>query len=119
MKLSEKEDIYEGLLIKESIKDENILDYLDINKVELWKTDNQPRYWTAITFTSNIIDLPERFSTVIIEPWYIDFKKNNIKYIVFSRLVLKYTIGNVEEKNRVMEQCRIQGIPDSQMDWSE
>lgn len=122
---SEEEGIYEGLLIKESIENEDILDCLQVNKLELWKTDNSPRYWTAITFTSNTVDLPERFSKVMIGSeskgvnWYVDFKRNNVKYIVFRGLVLTYTIGNAEEKEQVIEQCKNKGIPDSQIDWSE
>ena len=122
---NENEGIYEGLLIKESIDNEDILDCLNVNKIELWKTEYFPRYWTAITFSSNVIDLPEKFSKVLINDenkggnWFVDFKKNNIKYIVFRGLVLKYIIGNIEEKNNVIEKCRSQGIPDCQMDWSE
>lgn len=122
---NENEGIYEGLLIKESIDNEDIFDCLNVNKTELWKTECFPRYWTAITFSSNVIDLPEKFSKVMINDenkggnWFVDFKKNNMKYIVFRGLVLKYTIGNIEEKNNVIEKCRNQGIPDCQMDWSE
>ncbi len=122
---TENEGIYEGLLIKESIDNEDILDYLNVNKVELWKTENTPRYWTAITFSSNVVDLPERFSKGMLSDtktgvnWFVDFKRNNVKYIVFRGLILTYTIGNVEEKNYVLEQCKVQGIPDFQMDWSE
>jgi len=123
--LTENEGIYEGLLIKESIDNEDILDYINVNKVELWKTKNYPRYWTAITFSSNVVDLPERFSKVIISDeskgvnWFVDFKKNNVKYIIFRGLILKYTVGNMDEKNNVIEKCRNQGIPDYQMNWSE
>ena len=101
------------------------LDCLNVNKIELWKTEYCPRYWTAITFSSNVIDLPEKFSKVLINDenkggnWFVDFKKNNIKYIVFRGLVLKYIIGNIEEKNNVIQKCRSQGIPNCQMDWSE
>lgn len=122
---SENEGIYEGLLIKESIDNEDILDCLNVNKVELWKTENSPRYWTAITFSSNVTDLPAKFSKVMISDenkggnWFVDFKKNNIKYIIFRGLILKYTIGNAEEKNSVIEKCRSKGIPDRQIDWSE
>lgn len=121
----ENQVIYEGMLIKESIDNEDILDCLNVNKVELWRTENSPRYWTAITFSSNVVDLPERFSKVMIKDdnkggnWFVDFKRNNVKYIVFQGLILKYTIGNAEEKNNVAEQCRKRGIPDFQMDWSE
>lgn len=122
---NENEGIYEGLLIKESIENEEILEYLNVNKIELWKTEYFPRYWTAITFSSNVIDLPEKFSKVLINDenkgsnWFVDFKKNNIKYIVFRGLILKYTIENIEEKNNVIEKCSSKGIPDCQMDWSE
>ncbi len=122
---TEEEGIYEGLLIKESIENEDILDCLQVNKVELWRTENTPRYWTGITFSSNVMDLPERFAKVMMGNdnrginWYVDFKRNNIKYIVFRDLILRYTIGNAEEKERVIEQCKRKGIPNHQMDWSE
>lgn len=117
--------IYEGLLIKESIDDENILDLMEINKVELWKTNDRPKYWTALTFTSRCPDFPERISRTMIsreEPggnWFVDFKAGNVKYIVFRDLVLKYTIGNEAEKRAVCDKCRELGIPDAQMQWAE
>lgn len=61
-----------------------------MNKIELWKTENSPRYWTAITFSSNLADLPEKLSKVMISDaskgsnWFVDFKRNNMKYIVFQ-----------------------------------
>lgn len=45
--------MYTGLIIKESIQDEKILDEIEIVKVEIWKTNNTPKYWTAISFTSS------------------------------------------------------------------
>lgn len=122
---TDSNSIYEGALIKESIDDENILDYLNINKVELWKTNDNPKYWTMLFFTSNCADLPERFSKVMIAHentngnWFVDFKGGNIKYIVFRNIILKYTIGNAEEKEQVCIKCRELGIPDEQMHWSE
>lgn len=116
---------YEGVLIKESISDENIIDVMEINKVELWKTNWKPKYWTVLYFTSKLYDFPERISKVMIgsdnseENWFVDFKSGNIKYIVFKDLVLKYAIGNKEEKIQVCNKCSELGIPDEQMDWSE
>nr|WP_294486931.1 helix-turn-helix transcriptional regulator [uncultured Anaerosporobacter sp.] len=121
----ENNSIYEGLLIKESIDDESILDFLSINKVEIWKTDNLPRYWTAIYFTSSNHDFPDKVSRVMISDdnkggnWFVDFKACNKKYIVFRNKVLQYTIGNSTEREQVCEECRKMGIPDSQMQWSE
>ena len=60
-----RQDIYEGILIKESIIDENIIDFLNIHKIELWNTGGKPKYWTVLFFTSNKNDLPELMSKVI------------------------------------------------------
>lgn len=120
-----KQDIYEGMLIKESVSDENILDYIQINKVEVWKTNNIPKYWTAIQFTSMEQSLPQKLAQVMRVDkqtgvhWFVDFKQGNIKYIVFKDTVLSYTIGNSEEKEKVVEECRKLGIPDTQMNWDE
>lgn len=117
--------LYEGVLIKESTVDENILDLLEIKKVEIWKTGGNPKYWTVLFFSSKQTDFPEEISKVMKsgdtpnENWFVDFKADNIKYIVFKDLILKYRIGNQEEKQLVCERCREQGIPDDQMNWSE
>lgn len=118
------EGIYQGLLIKESISDENILDYLEINKVEIWKTNDTTKYWTMIYFTSKYYDFPERLSKVMMARandgnWYCDFKTGNTKIIVFKDKILKYEIGDSKQKSMVVEECRKQGIPKEQMDWSE
>lgn len=120
-----KSGLYEGVLIKESIVDENILDLLEIKKVEIWKTEGNPKYWTALFFSSLHRDFPEEVSKVMKsgdtpnENWFVDFKADNIKYIVFKDLILKYRIGKQEEKQLVCERCRELGIPDVQMNWSE
>lgn len=117
--------VYSGLLIKESVDNENIIDLLDVHKVELWRTDCCPKYWTALSFTSCRPDLPQRLAEVMIasdipgESWFVDFKAGNVKFIVFRNLVLRYTIGNPDEKEAVCQRMREIGIPDSQMHWAE
>ena len=49
----------------------------------------------------------------------MDFKAGNQKYVVFRDKVLKYVIGNREEKERVCEECRRMGISDAEMHWGE
>lgn len=44
--------MYTGLLVKESLSDEKILDCIEIKNVDIWATDNTPKYWTAISFSS-------------------------------------------------------------------
>ncbi|MGL6175173.1 MAG: helix-turn-helix domain-containing protein, partial [Cellulosilyticaceae bacterium] len=108
--------IFQGILIKESITDEIILDYLKINKVEIWKTNDTPKYWTVIYFISNEIDFPHRLSKVLLSDenrggnWFVDLKQGNTKIIVFKDEVLSYTIGNDIEKSSVINICRKKGI---------
>lgn len=116
---------YKGILIKESINDDSVLDYLNIHKIELWNTGGIPKYWTALYFTSSESNLPEYFSKTIISNaegngnWFVDFKSGKTKYIVFNNKILTYTIGNIQEKEQVLMQCRILGITDDEMNWSE
>lgn len=123
--LKETVGLYEGVLIKESIENDLILDYLAINKVEIWKTQGNPKYWTALYFTSTNRDFPNLISKVIKsdqtkgENWFVDFKSGNTKYIVFRDMILKYSIGNNVEKQNVCEECKKMGIPNEEMHWSE
>ncbi len=120
-----KQELYEGILIKESIADDSFIDCLNIHKIELWNTGGKPKYWTALFFTSARKDFPEQISKVMLsdsdknENWFVDFKAGNEKYIVFKDRILKYRIGNQTEKDAVCAQCRKMGILDEQMNWSE
>ncbi len=111
--------MFKGCIIKESINDELILDLVKIEKTEIWKTDDIPKYWTAIFFESNVKDFPEKLSKVLTGNWYVDLKIDNTKIIVFKNKVLKYIIGNSAEKEIVLDYCKKMGIPEKQMDWSE
>ena len=117
--------MYSGLIIKESILNELIFDKLDVVGVELWKTDNKPKYWTAISFTSNFEDLPELLSNALERSsgsgmvWYVDIKDAIYKYLVLKDVVLKYHLGNEEEKKSVCEKCIEFGVKREQLDWLE
>ena len=120
-----KPELYEGILIKESIEDDGIIDYLNIHKLELWNTGGKPKYWTALFFSSDRRDFPEQISKVMRtdhdtgDNWFGDFKAGNEKYIVFKDRILKYRIGNQAEKENVCDECRKLGISNEQMNWSE
>lgn len=120
-----KQELYEGILIKESIADDSIIDCLNVHKIELWNTGGNPKYWTALFFTSDRKDFPEQISKVMLsnpdknENWFVDFKAGNAKYIVFKDRILKYQIGNQTEKEYVCNECRKSGISNEQMNWSE
>lgn len=120
-----KAHVFEGILIKESIKDETIIDLMHVHKVELWNTGGKPKYWTALYFTSDRRDFPELVSKVMLSAaenginWFVDFKAGNKKYIVFRDKILQYEIGSQKEKDLVCAKCREMGIVDEQMKWSE
>ncbi|MBR2949622.1 MAG: helix-turn-helix transcriptional regulator [Lachnospiraceae bacterium] len=120
-----KQEVFEGVLIKESLSDDTIIDLINVHKIELWNTGGKPKYWTVLFFTSDIKDFPEQIARVMREDsdndgnWFVDFKSGNIKYIVFKDKILKYHIGNQTEKMNVCAECRKLGISDEEMKWSE
>jgi len=122
---SRKRERYEGVLIKESIEDDAIIDLLSIHKLELWQTGGTPKYWTVLFFSSDNPEFPELVSRVLISdpakggPWFVDFQAGNIKYVVFRGKILTYHIGNPTEKELVLAECRKMGLRDEQMNWSE
>lgn len=111
--------MYTGCIIKESIIDELIFDLVEIKHTELWRTSNIPKYWTAVFFESEIEDFPEKLSKVLTGNWYVDMNTGNIKIIVFKDKVLKYSIGNADEKAKVLDYCKEMNVPEEQLDWSE
>lgn len=120
-----KQEIYEGILIKESITDDAVIDLIHVHKVELWNAGGKPKYWTALFFTCDRKDFPEQISKVMVSNpdnggnWFVDFKSCNVKYVVFKDKILKYQIGNQAEKDSVCSECRKMGILDEQMNWPE
>ncbi len=120
-----KQEVYEGVLIKESVTDDTIIDAMHVHKIELWNTSGKPKYWTVLFFTSDQKDFPEQIAKVMrADPdnggnWFVDFKAGNVKYIVFKDKILKYHIGNQPEKDAVCEECRKMGILDGEMNWAE
>ena len=60
---------FQGALIKESLKDDTVLDFVGICGVELWQTQDTPRYWTAITFVSQRCDLPSQVQKSLLKGW--------------------------------------------------
>ena len=120
-----KRERYEGILIKESITDDTVIDLIHVHKVELWDAGGKPKYWTALFFTCDRADFPEQISRVMMSNsdnggnWFVDFKSGNEKYIVFKDKILKYQIGNQAQKDSVCSECRKMGILDEQMNWPE
>ena len=115
--------MYEGIIIKETLADDQLLDWLTIDKVEICKTNSAIKYWTLVYFHSETEDLPQRLAAAIHEGWFADMKSGNRKYVIFKDKVLKYEAGNAAEKEEVIAYMRARGIPESQIagsgSWDE
>lgn len=110
---------YRGVLIKESLRSEDILDLVEIEKTELWRTQNTPRYWTAVWFSSRDPRFPEKLSAALTGRWYVDMKVGSVKLLAFAGKVMRYRIGDTDGKRLVLNYCRALGIPPEQQDWAE
>ena len=75
-----KQELYEGILIKESIVDDSIIDCLNIHKIELWNIGGKPKYWTALFFTSDRKDFPEQISKVMLSDILVSHRYSTIQF---------------------------------------
>jgi len=107
--------MYEGVIIKETLTDELLLDCLAIDKVEICRTNETIKYWTMIYFRSESFDLPRRIANAIIDDWFVDVKSGSTKYVIFNNKILKYEIGNISEKDEVINYMCTRGIPKAQI----
>ncbi len=112
-----------GIIIKESLSNELVLDLVAVDRTELWKaeahTADQPKYWTALFFRSNSAEFPVKLSQSLKEHWYVDMNTESEKLIVLKDTVLHYRPHDVAGRLRAMEECRKHGVPESQLDWAD
>ena len=118
--------MFKGLLLRESLKDEGILDLVKVTKTEVWDVENaeggQPGQWTAISFEgeSERADRVAKAMSLAIKPeWYANFSTETHVYVVFEDRFFKYAKGDTEARAKVEAYAISAGIPDSQVDWWE
>ena len=118
--------MFNGLLLKESLSDERVLNLIKIIKTEIWHpknaTDFQPKTWTAIYFQGeeNKVDqLVDKFSKTLKARWYLNIKVGDTIYVIYPKKVFKYPSGNKLKRVEAIIYGQKEGIPDSQLDWNE
>lgn len=119
------EDKYRGLLLKEGLKDESVLEMLTITKTEKWDVKNaeggQPKQWTAIYFEVDRkkIDETAVYLSKALKPreWYLSMSAGDINFVVFPNKIFKYKKGDIVEKTNAVEYGKTIGIPESQLDF--
>ena len=119
--------MWTGILLKESLKDTNVLAHLQVTQTEIWQVKNatgsQPSTWTALTFEADdqqaemLADGLSQFLHP--EGWYINASTASEVYVIFPNKVFKYLKGDSAKREEAKEHGRTLGIPESQLDWRE
>jgi len=118
--------MFTGLLLKESLADESILDTLRVTETEVWDVDNavdwQPRRWTALTFEGDDDQadaIARQLSRVMKPAWYANFSTETHAYVVFAGRFFKYLKGDLQARLDAQQYALSVGVPASQVDWGE
>ncbi len=114
-----------GLLLKESLSDERVLDLITILKTENWDADNasplQPKVWTAIRFEGEENKLNEFVDKLSksLKPkaWYVTLTLGNKEYVIFPNKIFSYILGVVETKSKAQDFARSIEVPEDQLGW--
>jgi len=118
-----EQNYFKGLLLKESLRDLDVLNLVKITKIEKWDVPDavnyQPKIWTAISFEGekdNVEEIVEKMSKAIKEKWYLNISTENMEYVVFFNKIFKYPKGNDKTKKQTIEYGISIGIPKRQLD---
>jgi len=119
---------YKGIIIAESLANNNILDKVNIISTEIEKVTNEHKTPWVEQWTMHTVEIPENGSEKIIEQiskdldpdhnWYADFKNSDFHYIIFKDKVFKIDRSKSEQYNEVTQYGVSIGIPDYQLDFS-
>ena len=119
--------MFEGLLLKESLRDVSVLARLHVIKTETWQVANaapgQPPVWTAIFFEESAEDadaIAAALSRALnAEGWYVNGHTTTHAYVIFAGKVFKYPRGDTAQRTVVREYGLLAGTPESQLDWQD
>ena len=118
--------MFKGLLLRESLKDESILDLVKVAKTEVWNVQNavdwQPKRWMAISFegeSGRADEIAEAMSQAMKPKWYANFSTETHVYVVFEDRVFKYAKGDAKARAEAQAYAISVGVPESQVDWGE
>jgi len=125
--MNRAEQGFRGLLIKESLDDETVLERMRVtNSTEVDQpqpSSDQPGRWTLIAFEGSEIDadpLAELLSQAL-KPrgWYVDFSTSRHKFVILPGKVFKYEPGDRQGEADAKAFARSVGVPERQLEWPE
>lgn len=116
-----------GLLLKESLADDQILGKLLITSSESWQVKNaapsQPKVWTAMAFEveDSQAEAIARALSQALKPrgWYINASTTTHVFVIFPNKVFMYPKGDQSQREAARRFGRKIGVPESQLDWGE
>ncbi len=119
---------YKGLLLKESLNDESVLNLINTTKTEIWDNiqnaaEGQPKKWTAIYFEfegseEEATIKAEVLSRALKHMWYLNFSTEEEIYVIYPKhKFYKYIKGDEQKKQEAINYGLSIGIPQSQLDW--
>jgi hypothetical protein len=120
-------DLFEGVIIEESLEDSSILKQLKIvsTKVEP-VTESHKTPWIS-KWTMHTVEIPEDQAQAMAEEigkaldskhnWYADFKNNVSHYIIFSNKVFFIDRKSKEQYDEAKKYGISLGIPEYQVDF--
>ena len=118
--------MFTGLLLKESLKDEGVLDIVRVTKIEVWDIENaedwQPKRWTAVSFEGDdnqAYAVVEKLSQAMKPAWYANLSNGTHVYVVFADRFFKYVKGDRQAREEAQAYAVSAGVPEGQLDWGE
>jgi hypothetical protein len=113
MEEKEETEIYEGVIIKDSLEDPSVLDDMEVISHEIEPLTNWDIYKVRAT--------PDDFESLskIVKPlrYYIHFWKGFDVVVIFRNKIFKYRLGDEASWKRVIEYGLSMGIPIDQLDF--
>lgn len=118
---------FTGLLLKESLADETILDRLSVTKVETWELGDRgapgPPVWTAMSFEGdeeNADETARMISDAMHESfWYANIHCRVDEIVIFAGKIFRYVRGDAEARKAPEDYARSIGVPEHQLDWED
>lgn len=105
------EKVYEGTIIKESLKNASILD--DLRIISEWQDEDWHLYKVEVGE-----EYFERLSSALLDgPWYMHFWNGNDIAVVFKSRVFHIKANDRTTWSLAVEYGKSLGIPESQLDF--
>ena len=111
--------MFEGLLLKESLRDASVLASLHVIKTETWQVANaapgQPPVWTALSFEEPADEADATAAALSralkAEGWYVNGHTDTHAYVIFAGKVFKYPRGDLARRAAAREYGLLAGTP--------